>query len=62
MPNKVVNYIRESRDELKKVVWPSRKETIKYTLIIIGISLAVAAFLGAIDFLLNLGLNKLITK
>ena len=62
MANKVFNYVRESRDELKKVVWPSRKETIKYTLIIIGISLAVAAFLGAVDFLLSFGLNKLIAK
>jgi len=62
MANKVFNYVRESRDELKKVVWPSRKETIKYTLIIIGISLSVAAFLGIIDFLLNIGLDKLISK
>jgi len=62
MANKVFNYVRESRDELKKVVWPSRKETIKYTFIIIGISLAVAAFLGAVDFLLSFGLNKLIAK
>ena len=62
MPNKVINYIKESRDELKKVIWPSRKETIKYTLIVIGISLAVAIFLGLADFLLTLGLEKIITR
>lgn len=50
MANKLTNYIRESRDELKKVVWPSRKETTKYTLLVIGISVGVAAFLGAADF------------
>ena len=49
MPNKLANYIRESKDELKKVVWPSRKETTKYTLLVIGISFGVAAFLGALD-------------
>jgi preprotein translocase subunit SecE len=49
MPNKLVNYIKESRDELKKVVWPSRKETVKYTMLVIGISVGVAAFLGALD-------------
>jgi preprotein translocase subunit SecE len=49
MANKLINYIKESKDELKKVVWPSRKETTKYTLLVIGISLGVAAFLGALD-------------
>ncbi len=49
MANKLINYIKESKDELKKVVWPSRKETIKYTLLVIGISLGVAAFLGVLD-------------
>jgi len=60
MVNKLVKYIIESKDELKKVVWPSRKVTIKYTLIVIGISLATAAFLGAVDFVLNLGLERII--
>ena len=60
--NKVVNYIRESKDELKKVVWPSRKETIKYTLIVIGISLAVAIFLGTADFFLSMGLDEIISR
>ena len=60
MANKVFNYIKESRDELKKVVWPSRKETIKYTLLVIGISIATAAFLGALDFGLNIILEQVI--
>ena len=59
---KIVDYFKESRHELKKVVWPSRKETIKHTLIVIGVSLAVAAFLGLADFILNIGLEKLVIK
>ena len=62
MPNKITSYIRESKDELKKVVWPSRKETTKLTLLVIGISLFVAIFLGAVDFLLTIGLDKIFTK
>jgi preprotein translocase subunit SecE len=62
MANKIVDYFKESRHELKKVVWPSRKEAIKHTLIVIGISLAVAAFLGFMDFILNIGLEKLVIK
>ncbi len=37
--------------EVKKVNWPSREETIKYTLVVIGSSLAVAVFLGGLDFI-----------
>ncbi len=60
MANKVVQYIKESRDELKKVVWPSRKETVKYTLLVIGISFAMAVFLGALDFGLTIVLEQVI--
>jgi len=60
MFQKLINYIKESKDELKKVIWPSRKETIKYTLLVIGISIVTAIFLGAIDFGLNIVVEKII--
>ncbi|MFH1207893.1 MAG: preprotein translocase subunit SecE [Patescibacteria group bacterium] len=60
MANKIINYFRESRDELKKAVWPSRKEATKLTLLVIGISLGTAAFLGALDFGLTFVLQKVI--
>ncbi len=47
---KLTSYISESRQELKKVNWPSRQETIRLTIIVIGISIGLAAFLGIIDF------------
>jgi preprotein translocase subunit SecE len=53
---KIIQYIKDSKDELKKVVWPSKKELINHTLIVIGLSLAMAFFLGLIDF----GLTKLV--
>lgn len=56
MANRFVTYIRESREELKRVVWPSRRETTKHTILVVAISIAVAAFLGIIDF----GLNRLL--
>jgi preprotein translocase subunit SecE len=49
--NKLTNYLRESYQELRKVVWPTKQETVNHTLLVIGISLGVAAFLGALDFL-----------
>ena len=51
--NKLVKYIKDSRTELKKVVWPTKQQTRNHTLMVIGVSLAVAVFLGAVDFLLN---------
>ncbi len=53
MIQKLIKYIKESRFELKKVVWPTRKETINQTILVVGISVAVAILLGAIDYFLT---------
>jgi preprotein translocase subunit SecE len=58
--SKITAFLKEVRLEMKKVNWPSREETIKYTLIVIGVSLAVAIYLGGLDFLLSLLLNRLL--
>ena len=50
-----IQFIKEAKSELSKVVWPSRQETLKITIAVIALSLAVAVFLGAVDF----GLTKL---
>jgi len=55
------NYIKSSVEEMKKVTWPTRKETYNYTILVILISLGTAAFLGALDYvfsaLLQIALN-----
>jgi preprotein translocase subunit SecE len=53
MFNKLINYIKSSIEEMKKVTWPSKKETYNYTVLVIGISLGVAAFLGALDYVFS---------
>lgn len=57
---KLRSFLREVRLEMKKVNWPSRKETIKYTLIIVGVSLTIAAFLGGLDYVFSTLLNKFV--
>jgi preprotein translocase subunit SecE len=57
---KITTFLRESFLEMKKVNWPTKNETIKYTLIVIGISVAVAAFLGTLDFIFTTLLNKFV--
>jgi len=54
-------FLNESKQELYRVNWPSRSETAKLTLVVIAISVGVAALLGVFDyafsFLLTLLLN-----
>lgn len=51
--NKAIVFLREVREELKKVNWPTKQETINYTMIVIGVSLAIASFLGGLDFIFS---------
>ena len=59
-PKWLITYFKEAKEELKKVIWPSRKDAIKHTLIVIGVSVATGVFLGVIDYLMNIGLKELI--
>ena len=60
LPQKIISFLKEVRLEMKKVNWPTRKETIRYTLIVIGLSVAVAAFLGSLDFIFNTLLTRFV--
>ena len=49
--NRVVRYFKETRAELRKVSWPTRKQAINLTLIVLAVTVAMAIFLGAVDLL-----------
>lgn len=57
---KVIEFIKETRGELKQVSWPSRKQVVQATGLVIGISLTVALFLTLFDWLFSLVLKILI--
>jgi len=59
-PKKIINFLKEVKEEMGKVNWPTKKEVFKNTLIVTGISVVLAAFLGGLDFLFTNLLNKLI--
>ncbi|GIW64794.1 MAG: hypothetical protein KatS3mg092_0727 [Patescibacteria group bacterium] len=63
MSNKTItpNIFNGVLDELKKVSWPSRQETIRLTMIVIIVSLIIGVYVGIIDILLAKGL-EFITK
>lgn len=50
---KLLNYLKASKAELGKVAWPSRKLVRDHSVVVIVISIAVALFLAAIDFVLQ---------
>jgi len=51
--NRIVRYFRETRAELRKVVWPSRKETTRLSLIVVAVTVLMSAGLGLIDLVFS---------
>jgi preprotein translocase subunit SecE len=47
--NRLVRYIKETRAELRKVHWPSRKEARNLTLIVLSVTVFMAILLGLLD-------------
>lgn len=60
LAQKIKEYFVSAQVELKKVVWPTKRETYRYSLAVIGVSLGVALFFGLLDFVFNFGLENLI--
>ncbi|OGY97252.1 MAG: preprotein translocase subunit SecE [Candidatus Liptonbacteria bacterium GWC1_60_9] len=58
MISKLGAFLQESRQELRRVNWPTRQETVRLTLIVIGISLGLALFLGLFDYLFTIGITR----
>jgi len=59
--SKITEYFKETKTELTHVIWPTRSQTILYTLVVIVLSVVIAYFLGVFDFLFSKGLEKLIS-
>jgi len=51
MMDKLKKFWSDSKQEFKRVNWPTKEETVKYTLVIIGMSLFLALFLGFFDMI-----------
>ncbi len=58
----IKNYLVGSYAEMKKVTWPTRQQTINYSLLVIVLSVGLAAFFAALDYAFNLGITTLINR
>lgn len=56
----LIQYLKDTRSELNHVAWPTRLQTIVYTILVILISILVSLYLGFFDFLFTSGLGKAI--
>lgn len=53
-------FLKETREELKKVTWPTQQEVVRLTTIVIIASLLVGLFIGALDFIFTKGMESII--
>jgi len=58
--SKFTEYLKETKTELKHVVWPNRQQTIFYTVIVVVLSVLIAYFLGIFDYIFLQGLQGII--
>ena len=55
-------YIKDTQAEMKHVSWPTQKQTIVFTALVILFSIVTAAFLGVFDYFFSQILNVLISR
>ncbi len=53
-----IQYLKDTRSELRHVAWPTRTQTLVYTIIVIVLSIFVALYLGFFDFIFTTGLSR----
>lgn len=58
--SKIKEYFEETKTELKHVIWPSRNQTLYYTLVVIILSIVIGYYLGIWDFIFSQVLQKII--
>jgi len=61
MAGGIGQYLKDTRAELRHVAWPTRFQTIIYTVLVALISIGVAAYLGFFDFVFTTGLTRALT-
>lgn len=57
---KVIQFFKEAYIELKRVSWPTKDQTVHYTILVIAISLSLAIVLGLLDLIFSNFITKFI--
>lgn len=57
---KIIEYVKETRQELNHVSWPTRSQAIAFTIVVIVLSVLIGLLLGFFDFLYALIIEKFV--
>ncbi len=60
--NSIKTYFIESYAEMKKVTWPTKQQTMNYSLLVLGLSVGLALFFAVLDYIFNLGITQLLLE
>lgn len=60
LPKKIISFLKEVKTEIKKINWPTKKEVFRHTIIVLVISIIVAIFLGGLDYIYTLLMEKFV--
>ena len=56
----LLQYFKDTRGELNHVAWPTRTQTIVYTILVIALSILVSLYLGFFDYVFTTTLGRVI--
>jgi preprotein translocase subunit SecE len=59
---KPIIFLKEVKTELSKVVWPTRPQILKLTMVVIGTSVATGLFLGGVDYILTILMEVILKR
>ena len=62
MLNAIKNYFVGAYQEMRKVTWPTKSQTINYSIMVIALSVGMALFFGVLDYMFNWGITNIFLK
>ncbi|OGC88784.1 preprotein translocase subunit SecE [Candidatus Adlerbacteria bacterium RIFOXYC1_FULL_48_26] len=54
------NYFKDVRAEMRHVSWPTRRQAVIYTFVVVAVSLATAVYLGLLDYVFSSVIKQII--
>jgi preprotein translocase SecE subunit len=60
--NRLFKYFSDTAAEMKQVSWPTNRQAIFYTILVLVISAVVAVYTGVFDYLFSEGVNLIIQR
>lgn len=57
-----MSYIKDTRAEMRHVAWPTQRQTVTYTALVVLVSALVALYIGVFDFAFTKGLEWIVTS